>query len=229
MTINLPYIIGGHMKILAIADTESKYLWDYYSPEKLEGVELIISCGDLRAEYLEFLVTMCKCPVAYVPGNHDAKYVNRPPEGCICLDGSVYEYNGFRIFGISGSMRYKQGPFMYTEDEMRKRIRNFGPEIIKSSGIDIFVTHSPAKGHGDMEDLPHRGFECFNKFLNICHPWYMFHDHVHSNYSSKFVRTSQHECDTEIINACERIIVDADKTTPPIPKKELIKNLIFRF
>ena len=46
------------MKILVIADIESKALWDYYTPEKLDGVELILSCGDLDPAYLEFLVTM---------------------------------------------------------------------------------------------------------------------------------------------------------------------------
>ena len=40
------------MKILAISDVESKYLWDYFQPEKLEGVDLILSCGDLKASYL---------------------------------------------------------------------------------------------------------------------------------------------------------------------------------
>ena len=29
--------------ILAISDVESKYLWDYFQPEKLEGVDLILS------------------------------------------------------------------------------------------------------------------------------------------------------------------------------------------
>ena len=43
------------MKILAISDVESKYLWDYFQPEKLEGVDLILSCGDLKASYLTLL------------------------------------------------------------------------------------------------------------------------------------------------------------------------------
>lgn len=50
------------MKILAVADIESKSLWDYYTPDKLSGVELMISCGDLSPKYLEFLVTMGNCP-----------------------------------------------------------------------------------------------------------------------------------------------------------------------
>ena len=62
------------MKILVIADVESKSLWDYYSPDKLEGVDLIISCGDLDPDYLQFLVTMVSCPLLYVRGNHDGIY-----------------------------------------------------------------------------------------------------------------------------------------------------------
>ena len=62
------------MKILALADEESKMLWDYFRPERLEGVDLIISCGDLRASYLSFLATFTHAPVLYVHGNHDASY-----------------------------------------------------------------------------------------------------------------------------------------------------------
>ena len=33
------------MKILAIADVESKYFYEYYSPGKLKEFGLIIACG----------------------------------------------------------------------------------------------------------------------------------------------------------------------------------------
>ena len=59
------------MKILAIADEESKYLWDYFEESKLEGSNLIISCGDLDPRYLSFLATFTSAPVLYVHGNHD--------------------------------------------------------------------------------------------------------------------------------------------------------------
>ena len=49
------------MKILAVADEECKALWDYFTPDKLEGVELIIACGDLSRHYLEYLATMHPC------------------------------------------------------------------------------------------------------------------------------------------------------------------------
>ena len=34
------------MKILAISDEECKALWDYMTPDKIAGVELVIACGD---------------------------------------------------------------------------------------------------------------------------------------------------------------------------------------
>ena len=40
------------MKILTLADQESRSLWDYFEKAKLEGVDLIISCGDLAPQYL---------------------------------------------------------------------------------------------------------------------------------------------------------------------------------
>ena len=70
------------MRILAISDEERAYYWDHYRPGRLDGIDLILSCGDLRAEYLSFLVTMANRPLLYVHGNHDGGYRTRPPEGC---------------------------------------------------------------------------------------------------------------------------------------------------
>ena len=42
------------MKILAVADEESKYLWEYYEPSKLRDIDLIIGCGDLSLHYMNF-------------------------------------------------------------------------------------------------------------------------------------------------------------------------------
>ena len=107
------------MKILAIADEESKYLWEYYERSKLAGIDLIISCGDLDPDYLSFLVTLSSVPVLYVHGNHDGKYVKSPPEGCICIEDKIYVHKGVRILGLGGSMRYSSGKHQYTERQMK--------------------------------------------------------------------------------------------------------------
>ena len=204
------------MKILVIADNESRSLWDFYTPDKLAGTELIISCGDLNRHYLEFLVTLGNCPLLYVRGNHDASYEKKPPEGCICIENMIYNYRGLRIAGLGGSMRYKNSPCMYTEAEMQARIRKAGWQIRLMGGFDILLTHAPAKGCGDMEDLPHRGFACFNTLLETWKPAYMVHGHVHREYTgSSFVREQIHPSGTRIVNAWERALLEVGEESYP--------------
>ena len=110
------------MRILAVADEESKYLYDYYHPGKLSGFDLIIGCGDLSEDYLEFLVTLADCPLVYIHGNHDENH-KRVPSGCICIDDKLVEIGGLRIVGLGGSRKYREGKYMYTEQQMQNRIR----------------------------------------------------------------------------------------------------------
>ena len=51
------------MRILAIADQESPLLWDYFDRSYLEGIDLILSCGDLKPQYLSFLATFAHAPI----------------------------------------------------------------------------------------------------------------------------------------------------------------------
>ena len=197
------------MKILVVGDLEARALWDYFDPARVKGVEMIISTGDLNPRYLEFLVTLVNCPLLYVHGNHDERYENDPPEGCVCIEDTVVRYRGLRIFGLGGSMRYKKGPFMYTEFEMRLRAFKGRIKAFLSGGVDILVTHAPARGYGDMDDLPHRGFQCFNKFLEKVRPQYMVYGHVHKNYGS-FKRERIHECGTRLVNAYEYCFLEIE-------------------
>ena len=198
---------GTEVKILVIADIESRSMWDFYDPSKLEGVDLIISCGDLNPRYLEFLVTLSGCPLLYVHGNHDSVYEKTPPEGCECLEDRIVRCKGLRILGLGGSMRYKEGPFMYTERQMRMRVLKARIKAALCGGVDLFVTHVPPGGCGDLEDLPHRGFACFNTFLNAVRPRFMIHGHVHKTYG-KFRRERTHESGTRIINAYDYYILE---------------------
>lgn len=208
------------MKILVISDREEKALWDYYDPGRLKDVELIISCGDLNPDYLEFLVTMKRCPLLYVRGNHDGVYDSRPPQGCIPIDDRIYDHRGLRILGLGGSMRYKPGPDMYTERQMRMRIGKLRPLIALCGGMDILVTHAPAKGFGDQEDLPHRGFECFTQLIEREKPACMLYGHVHREYGG-FQRERKHPCGTRIINGCGWHIFDVE------PKERITGSFLY--
>ena len=202
------------MKLLLVSDTEDKALWDYYSPSRVEGIDLIISCGDLDPEYLQFLVTMINRPLLYVRGNHDRYYDDNPPCGCTCIEDSIYDFRGLRIIGLGGSMRYKPGMDQYSENQMRGRIRRLAPQIRLRNGFDLLVTHAPAKGWGDLDDLPHRGFDCFNNLLENWCPAYMVHGHVHRAYGS-FRRRRTHTSGTVIIIACQSHILEIGAESHP--------------
>ena len=195
------------MKILTLADAPCKALWDYFDQSRIDDIDLILSAGDLPANYLSFLVTFAHCPVLYVRGNHDDRYETQPPEGCICVEDTVYTWNGIRILGLGGSMRYRPGNNQYTDAQMAKRIRKLRFKLMLSHGFDILLTHAPARGIDDHEDLPHKGFEPFVKLLDQYEPGYMVHGHVHMNYSYNQPRVMQYG-KTQIINAYERYTFD---------------------
>ena len=109
------------MKILLLADKAEPTLWEYLDRRKLEGVDLILSCGDLPASYLSFLTCFTDAPILYVHGNHDTRYDKRPPEGCICIEDTVYTYGGVRILGLGGSMLYNGRAHQYSQ---KQRIRH---------------------------------------------------------------------------------------------------------
>ena len=223
------------MKILTISDEECKAFWDYYTPGRLKEYDLILSCGDLKASYLSFLVTMARCPVLYVHGNHDTLYFQNHPEGCDCIDDGLVVYHGLRILGLGGCRKYHPGRHQYTEKEMRRRIRKLKWKLWRLGGVDIVVTHAPPEGLGDSDDPAHWGFAAFRDLLDKYHPKYLVHGHVHMSYGHDIPRTLEYN-GTTIVNAFERYVLEVPdvpfpmeqwgqviwKTKERIPEKELV-------
>lgn len=204
------------MKILTISDEECAALWEHYVPGRLKGYDLIISCGDLNAGYLSFLVTMARCPVLYVHGNHDGSYSSRPPEGCDCIDDQFVVYNGIRILGLGGCRKYHPGPHQYTEAQMRRRIFRLKYQLWRHKGVDIVVTHAPPEGLGDDDDPAHKGFAALRDLLDRYHPKYLLHGHVHMRYGMNIPRIREYE-GTTLINSTERYAFEIPDR--PVPLK----------
>lgn len=199
------------MKILVVADVESKALWEFYEQNRHTSPDLILSCGDLDADYLSFLTTMYHCDVLYVHGNHDNDYEKNPPEGCICIDDDLINYNGTRILGLGGSMKYNLGRYQYSEKQMRRRYWRLWTKIQRYRGFDILLTHAPAKGLHDGKDMPHRGFQCFLDMIERYKPRYFVHGHVHMNYGYGMVR-KDHYRQTIVVNAYEKYSIEYEKS-----------------
>ena len=199
------------MKILVVSDEESAYLWDHYRPGRLAGIDMILSAGDLKANYLSFLVTMANRPLLYVHGNHDGTYDRLPPEGCDCIDDKLVTVNGLRILGLGGCVMYNRGPYQYTEQQMQRRIKKLAFKLYRSKGVDIVLTHAPVRGYGDEDNITHRGFEAFLPLLDKYKPKYLVHGHVHQRYAGPSFERIRRYGGTTIINASERFIIDTDE------------------
>ena len=213
------------MKLLIVSDEESRKIWEYYEPGMLDAYDLILSCGDLDSDYLQFLCTMSKAPVLYVHGNHDYRYEKKPPEGCISVEDTVYNFRGLRILGLGGSYKYGDKKTMFTESEMHRRARRVKRKIMRSGGFDLLLTHAPAKGFHDGSDFAHQGFRTFLDLMDTYHPRYFVHGHVHKAYSDGYRREDRYG-DTTVINAWGTYVLDipdellADRKMPSRKQRE---------
>ncbi|MDE6780793.1 MAG: metallophosphoesterase, partial [Ruminococcus sp.] len=68
------------------------------------------------------------------------------------------------------------------------------------------LTHAPARNINDMDDLPHKGFECFNGLIEKYNPKFFVHGHIHRTYGN--FRRIQTVGETTVINAYEKYILE---------------------
>ncbi len=196
------------LEILCIADHVDPLIYSKSLKDRFGRVDAVLSCGDLKRNYYEFIVTNLNVPFLYVLGNHSPFSIEKPmplccdPEnadypvnersvrslfnGGILADGkSVYLKNlDLIVAGFGGSIRYNRGDNQYTEGEMFLRILKLIPRlllnrIIRGRYLDIFITHAPPRHVNDREDPCHRGFRVFRWFLRNFKPKCMIHGHIH--------------------------------------------------
>jgi predicted phosphodiesterase len=105
------YIWSIRLKILAVSDMVVYRLYSAKVAERFAGVEMILGCGDLPYEYLEFLVSAMNIPLLYVPGNHEPTHAdttrNAQVEGGSFLDLRVKRVKDLNTAGICGNVRYR--------------------------------------------------------------------------------------------------------------------------
>ncbi|HEX7541968.1 MAG TPA: metallophosphoesterase [Anaerolineales bacterium] len=176
------------MQILAVSDVVVDRLYSAPIAEHFCDIDMILGCGDLPYEYLEFLVSLLNVPLLYVPGNHDPQYNERNPaaraDGCDLLDQRVVRVKGLNLAGLGGSIRYKPAPpNQYTQTKMYLRVISLLPGLLRqrvqTGGVlDIMIAHSPPQGIHDDNDPAHVGFLAFRDFIRVFKPRYFLHGHT---------------------------------------------------
>jgi hypothetical protein len=178
------------VKILAVSDQVVDRLYELVPGGHFRGVEMIVGCGDLPYEYLEYLVTMLNVDLFYVPGNHDLEYnpgsSRARAEGCTNLDLDSIRAKGLLVGGFGGSIRYRpDGANQYTQRGAFVRAAILLPKLWRNrlrygKTLDVLVTHSPPYGIHDDDSRAHRGLKAINWLLDMAKPRYHLHGHIHS-------------------------------------------------
>ena len=145
------------MKMLAISDQIIDRLYTSSVRETYPDIDMILSCGDLPYEYLEFLVSIYDLPLLYVPGNHDPEYNLQDPRarahGCDNIDGQAMWLKGLYFIGLGGRIQYQYNtPKQYTQLGMYQRVFRMLPalfwkKIRLGRNPDVLLTHSPPRRH----------------------------------------------------------------------------------
>lgn len=123
------------------------------------------------------------------------------------------------IAGVSGTLKYNNGLNQYSDRHMKMKLMMMIPQLIKNKirygrYLDIFLTHATPRHIHDHEDPCHKGFDCFNWFIEKFKPTYMVHGHIHL-YDMREERIGKYGS-TTIINAYAHCTVDF----PPTEKKD---------
>lgn len=177
------------IKILAVSDVEQSILYSERAAQRFAGTDLIISCGDLPMNYLDFVASQVNAPLMYVVGNH--QYAVAGPHG------NVYPTMGFNlhrrmrnfegqllIAGVEGCLRYNRNPKQYTQMEMWQHVLSLMPALFwnrihHGRYLDIFVSHAPPWKIHDQDDLTHTGIRAFRWLNKVFCPKYHLHGHIH--------------------------------------------------
>lgn len=107
--------------------------------------DLVVSCGDLPFEYLEYMVTILSVPLLYVPGNHDPDLRRREaPEPGLLLGGGALrpELPGSPSRPAIGS-RFEQPPGPQGCVNVDGRIEEAAGLVVAGLGGSILYAEGP--------------------------------------------------------------------------------------
>lgn len=216
------------MKILLISDKVSPLLYNVRikKNQRFKDIDLILSAGDLPFNYYDFLVSNLNVPLYYVFGNHvrksDEEFHQHPDNfnymgGFKNIDEKVIKHHNIIIAGLEGSYKYNNKKHQYTEGEMCLKMWKLIPRLLYNKirygrYLDILLVHAPPHGLYSIakNDIAHKGFKTFNRFIDKFNPKYVIHGHIHI-YGNRNTRNDHKYKKTTIINAYNYLILDLNK------------------
>ena len=205
------------MKILCVSDRIDPLIYNEAVKLKFADTDLVLSAGDLPAEYLEYVKSALDKPLLFVHGNRHGCCRNKnQKENSLNIDGKVRHEAGLVIAGLGGSMRYDKGENQFSDFQMTIRMLKMFPALVynrifRGRFPDIFLTHASPRGIHDRDDKYHQGYKCFLWFIKVFRPRYLVHGHIH-HYDPEEPRVTRNN-NTLVINACGHYLIDTGENT----------------
>src|SRR4030066_1210960 len=177
------------MKILAISDLVVDWIYSTKIRSLFSDIDLVIGCGDLPQNYLEFIVSTLDIPMFYVHGNHTHNdtiemHEDKISVATIDLHRRVKRVNGYTFAGVEGCIKYSNGKYQYSQFDMWLHVFHLVPPLLMNRinfgrYLNVFVTHAPPWGIQDQSDFAHQGIKAFRWLLDHFNPDYHLHGHIH--------------------------------------------------
>ncbi|GAB4445240.1 MAG: metallophosphoesterase [Anaerolineae bacterium] len=209
------------MKVLFVSDKVVEHLYSPSIAARYPDVELAVGCGDLPYYYLEYIQTLLNVSLVYVHGNHDPEReylsdgsVVAGPMGGTNIHCQTYTFHNLLLAGLEGSIRYRDGSFQYSQQEMwTNTLLHIVPRLLVNKirfgrYLDVLVAHSPPYGIHNGEDRIHVGFKSFLWLMKVFKPAYMVHGHRHVYNPQETIETRFHN--TCVLNIYPYKLVDIE-------------------
>ena len=191
------------MKILCVSDHIDPLVYTNSIKNRFSGVDLILSAGDLPADYLNFIASGLNKPLLFVFGNRYADKTAKKAvqdSGLTHAGSKIIREGELIVAGFGGSVHNGREPNRYTEFQLYLNILKLTPKMIyyrlfHGRFADILLTHAPP---GEVK--------AFLFFIKVFKPKYMVHGHIHL-YDISETRCTR-KMETEVINAFNHYVID---------------------
>ena len=177
---------GRPYRIRALADELDASLDVPGTREGLGPIDLLVGCGDLPVDYLQFVTDAFNVPLAFVRGNHDvggawatgdATRIHLPeplPDGRPWSDGRL------TVVGFSGIPRHGGGGLQVGSLARWRHVLGAWLAVApRGAGAPVlFVSHVAPRGINDGPDRLHRGSRALRWLAGRVQPPLWLHGHT---------------------------------------------------
>ncbi len=156
---------GRPFRILTVADEVDETLDSLVTRRRLGTVDLVIGCGDLPVDYLQFVTDAFDAPLAYVRGNHDVggAWASGAATGLHLpeplRDGVPWTHGGLTVVGFNGIPFHGGGGLQVRDFTTWRSVLSAWARLrrIRGGGPVLPISHAAPRGINDGPDRMHRG------------------------------------------------------------------------